>query len=326
MPVLACDLGGTKALLGLYDFVDSELNLLRSDRYNIREFTGLEDLVLSFLGADRPNVFCLGAPGPRNANRMKMVNLNWVIDRHELSENLGIEKVVLLNDIEATCYGIVGPSQIQLATLNAVESDADGTLSVIAAGTGLGAGFLTKQNGRFNPRTSEGGHADFAPRNEEEMDLCHYLLALHGGRVCVEHVVSGQGLTNIYSFLRDIRGMDEPLWLTEEITDADDPNPVISRVASEGNCALCERALDMFVAAYGAAAGNLALTTCATGGIYLAGGIAPAIVERLRDGTFMRSFADKGGLRDFVLSMPVHVVLDRSVALKGAAGYIQSHM
>ncbi|MBG0511607.1 glucokinase [Agrobacterium sp. MOPV5] len=325
MRILAGDIGGTKALLGLYEFDGAAARLVRTDRYAVRDFGSLNDVAQRFLGVDRADIACFGAPGPSNPDRMTMANLDWVLDRRDLSKSLGIETVLLTNDIEATGHGLSALSSAQLSTLNAGEPAEVGTTCVIAVGTGLGTGFLTLQCDQYAPQPSEGGHVDFTPRDDDEEDLTRYLRRRHGGRVSVETVVSGQGLTLIFRFLRDVRGMGEPVWLADEIMRADDPNPVISRVAMEGQSALCERALDMFVAALGAAAGNLALTTCATGGVYLAGGIAPAILKKLNDGTLMRTFTEKGRLSKYVKSMPVHVVLDQSTALQGAAKYARTH-
>jgi len=321
MLILAGDIGGTKALLGLYRLDATGPRLLRSERFAVRNFTGLEDMTRQFLGTDRPDLASFGVPGPCNGEPVTMANLNWVLDRRKLSQALGGAQVHFLNDLEATARGIATLLPGQIATLNAGNPVADGTRCVIAAGTGLGSALLVWDGERHVPRASEAGHADFAPRDDDEMDLARYLRARCGKRTSVEHVVSGQGLPSIYRFLRDVRGMKEPAWLADEMAAVDDPNPVISRLAMAGKCALCERTLDMFVAAYGAAAGNLALAAGATGGLYIAGGIAPAIIDKLRDGTFMRSFASKGRLSRMTAAIPVQVVVDKSTALRGAMAY-----
>ena len=326
MQILAGDIGGTKVQLGLYTLKGTDLQLVRGARFAVGGSPGLEGIVRQFLGADHPSVACFGAPGPANPDRMTMANLPWVLDRRDLEGSLGIARVLLLNDIEALGFGTATLLPGQTDVLNAGNPSAHGTRCVLAAGTGLGAGFLTWDGNRHVAHPSEAGHTDFAPRTDDEVDLARYLRERHGGRVSIERVVSGQGLTNIYRFLRDVEGMDEPPWLAAAIAAVDDPNPVISRTAIKGRCPLCDRALDMFVSAYGSAAGDLALTTCATGGIYIAGGIAPAIFSKLKDGTFMRSFTAKGRLSHLATSMPVHVVLDTATALLGAIAYATSRL
>jgi glucokinase len=165
---------------------------------------------------------------------------------------------------------------------------------------------------------------EFAPRNEDESDLLHYLRLKYGGRVSVERVVSGMGMANIFEFLRNVRRMQTPAWLAEKIAMAEDPNSAITDAAFAGESALCEKTLDMFVSAYGSAAGNFGLKALSVGGLYLGGGIAPRILERLSDGTFMQAFTDKGRLRRLLMEMPVHVILDSNTALIGAAAYAET--
>ena len=168
-----------------------------------------------------------------------------------------------------------------------------------------------------------GGHSDYAPRNEDEIDLLRFLKQKYNGRISFERVVSGMGLTNIYEFLREVRGVDEPAWLAERIAD-EDPNAVITELALAARSEICEKAMDMFVSAYGAEAGNLALKIMSVGGIYVGGGIAPRIIEKLKDGTFMKAFTDKGRLSQLLINMPVRIILESRAALLGAAAYAES--
>lgn len=324
--VLAGDIGGTKVRLALYDLVDRKLKVVRDACFATKEFRGLEEIVRRFVGPDKVSVVCLGAPGPRSRGRLHMANLPWILDSHALAANLGVQQVYLLNDLEANGYAIARLSTNQVHTLNEGDPSRIGTRALMAAGTGLGESFLTWDGRVHVPHPSEGGHVDFAPRNADECDLLGYLMQKYRGRVSVERVVSGMGLTNIYEFLRNVRRMEEPAWLAEEIAAAGDPNSVISRVALAGKSALCEKALDMFVSAYGAEAGNLGLTAFSTGGLYIGGGIAPRVLEKLKDGTFKRAFTDKGRLSRLLIEMPLHVILDSSAALMGAAAYAEARI
>lgn len=227
--------------------------------------------------------------------------------------------------MEACGHAVAGLLPAQLHMLNDGKAESGGNRALVAAGTGLGESFLVWDGCVYVPPLSEGGHADFAPRKDDECSLLRFLRGKYSGRVSVERVASGIGMTNIYEFLRDVQGMAEPGWLAEEMA-ATDPNSVIANVGLTGRCALREKTLDMFVSAYGAEAGNFGLTVFSTGGLYIGGGIAPRILERLKDGTFMRAFTDKGRLSRLLIEMPVHVILDSTVALKGAAAYAQARI
>ena len=310
--------------LGLYDFIDGKLKPTRDKVFTAKDYSGLEEIVKEFLGADKVTAACFGVPGPVRDGRLRLTNLPWTLDSRELSAGLGIHHVFLINDLEANGYGIAELAPEQIYTLAEGDPSQIGNRALIAAGTGLGEGLLI-WNGRMHvPYPSEGGHADFAPRNEDEIDLLRFLKQKYNGRVSFERVVSGMGLTGIYEFLRDVRGMEEPKSLAEKIADADDPNSVITEMALSAKSEICEKALDMFVSAYGAEAGNLALKVLSVGGLYVGGGIAPRILEKLKDGTFMKSFTDKGRLSQLLINMPVRVILESRAALLGAAAYAEA--
>jgi glucokinase len=228
--------------------------------------------------------------------------------------------VRLINDLEATAYGIGELSPEQLYTLNEGDGERDGHRGLIAAGTGLGTASIFYDGARYRPMPSEGGHIDFAPRDERECEMLKYLQGKIGGRVSYERVLSGMGLVNIYSFLRDRGHFEEPAWLAEEIR-LGDPSAAISRAALAGRSELAGTTLQMFVEIYGAMAGNLALLLKSVGGLYVGGGIAPKIMEKLKDGSFMRHYVDKGRMSGLVKSIPVRVILDDKTALYGAARY-----
>jgi len=252
---------------------------------------------------------------------LRLTNLPWTLDSRELSIGLGIQHVFLINDLEANGYGVAELSADQIYTLSEGDPGQTGNRALIAAGTGLGEGILA-WNGRIHvPYPSEGGHTDYGPRNEDEIDLLRFLQQKYNGRVSYERVISGMGMTNIYEFLREVRGMEEPKWLAERIAAAHDPNSVITEMALSAKSEICEKAMDMFVSAYGAEAGNLALKVLSVGGLYVGGGIAPRILEKIKDGTFMKSFVDKGRLSQLLINMPVRIILESRAALLGAAAF-----
>jgi glucokinase len=240
-----------------------------------------------------------------------------------LAASLSIEHVFLINDLEANGYGIAELSADQIFTLSEGDARQMGNRALIAAGTGLGEGFLVWNGHHHIPYPSEGGHADYAPRNEDEIDLLRFLRQKYNGRISFERVVSGMGLSNIYEFLREVRGMEEPAWLAKRIA-IEDPNAVITELALAAKSEICEKAMDMFVSAYGAEAGNLALKVLSVGGLYVGGGIAPRILEKLKDGAFMKAFIDKGRLSQLLVNMPVRVILESRSALMGAAAYAEA--
>jgi glucokinase len=321
--ILAGDVGGTKVHLALYDFTNGKLQHSRDERYPAKDYSGLEEIVREFLADDHVTSACFGVPGPVRDGRLRLTNLPWTLDSRELSQSLKIDHVFLINDLEANGYGVAELTQEQIYTLSEGDPGQIGNRALIAAGTGLGEGILTWNGKQHIPMPSEGGHSDYAPRNEDEIDLLRYLKQKYNGRISFERVVSGMGFTNIYDFLRDVRGMEEPAWLAERMAK-EDPNAVITELALAAKNEICEKTLDMFVSAYGAEAGNLALKVLSIGGLYIGGGIAPRILDKLKDGTFMRAFTDKGRLSQLLINMPVRVILESRAALLGAAAYAEA--
>jgi glucokinase len=321
--ILAGDVGGTKVHLALYDFVDGKLECSRDKLYAAKDYSGLEEIVKEFLGAFQVTAACFGVPGPVRNGRLRLTNLPWTLDSHELSVSLGITHIFLINDLEAHGYGVAELSADQIYTLSEGDASQIGNRALIAAGTGLGESLLIWNGRSHTPYPSEGGHADYAPRNEDEIDLLRFLKQKYNGRISFERVVSGLGLTNVYEFLREVRGLGEPNWLAERIA-AEDSNAVITELALAAKSEICEKALDFFVSAYGAEAGNLALTLLSVGGVYIGGGIAPRILEKLKDGVFMKAFTGKGRLSQLLINMPVRVILESRTALMGAAAYAEA--
>lgn len=324
--ILAGDVGGTKVELALYGFQHGQLVHVREERFPAQEFAGLEEIVRHFLlESEAPDITaaCFGVPGPVRGGRLRLTNLPWILDSRELSTSLGIQHLFLVNDLEANGYGIPELKLEQIFTLNQGDPAAVGNRALVSAGTGLGEGVLVWNGKTHVPMASEGGHCDFAARNELEVELLDYLMKKLGGRVSWERVISGQGITNVYRFLRDVKGMAEPAWLQARMAE-EDPNAVIGEVGEQGRSELCSKTLEMFVSAYGAEAGNLVLKVLATGGMYLGGGIAPKILKTMQGGAFLRAFTDKGRLTDLLVQTPVHIILESRCALMGAAAFAEA--
>lgn len=317
--------GARRFTLALYDFVDGKPKHIRDQQYLTNQYPGVEEIARQFLAGDRPRLGCLGVAGPVHDGRSQITNLPWILDSQELANALHIDHLFMINDSEANGYGIAELSDDQIYTLSHGDDRPTGNRALIAAGTGLGEVYLVWNGHDHIPYPSEGGHADYAPRNDDELDLYRYLKRKYKARVSYDRVVAGQGLTNIYEFLRDARGMESPAWLVERMSH-EDPNRVISDLALSEKSPICEKALDMFVSAYGAEAGNLALKILSNGGLYVGGGIAPRILEKLKEGTFMKAFSDKGRLTPVLTRIPVRIVLDSRAALLGAASYARTRL
>ena len=337
--ILAGDVGGTKVHLALYEFTAGKLNRLRDQKYPAHEFARLDDVVQKFLHGDgepgdhteskvdlsQVQAACFGCPGPVRDGRLKLTNLPWVLDVRDLRTSIGIEHIFLINDLEANGYGIPELTSSQIFTLHPGDVSAVGHRGLIAAGTGLGEALLIYDSNRktHQPLPSEGGHCDYAARTDRDIAMLTYLRATLKGRVSFERVVSGLGIKNIYGFLRDDQHMEEPDWLRERMA-TEDPNAVIGHCAEDGSSDLCFQTMQIFSAAFGAEAGNLALKLLAAGGIYLGGGIAPKILKTLQSGAFLQAFLDKGRLSPLLETIPVRVILDDTCALLGAAAFAET--
>jgi glucokinase len=318
--LLAGDIGGTKSRLAIFADGGSPRAPLREEVYPSGRFGGIEALIREFLkravlSADRA---CLAIAGPVINGRAAVTNLPWIADAEAIRRTFGFRSVRLLNDLAATARAVPLLEPGERHPLSPGEPDADGAIAVIAPGTGLGEAFLTRDGGRCREHASEGGHADFAPGNPLEMDLLRELWK-GAEHVSYEHVCSGPGLSRIYRFLRE-RGMEEePAWLAGRLAGSADAAQVIVEAALAEKTGLCIRTALLFVSLLGAEAGNLALKTLATGGVYLGGGIAPRIIPFLEEGAFLAAFRRKGRMADLLFRMPVHVILAPRAALIGAA-------
>jgi len=322
--LLAGDIGGTKTNVGIYSTDKGPREPLIEATFPTSQYLNLERLVSEFLSKvsieiDRAS---FGVAGPVVGGWAEITNLPWIIEEARLKDTLGLRSVRLLNDLEAIAYAVPLLMEKDMYTLNRGEPKPKGTLAVIAPGTGLGEAFLVWDGKRHRAYPSEGGHADFGPNSDLEIDLLRYLHKKFG-HVSLERICSGQGLPNVYAYLKESGYAEEPAWLAEQLSLTDDTTPLIVNAAlnAETKCALCRTTLEIFISALGAEAGNLALKVMATGGIYLGGGIPSRIISLLNDGSFIESFANKGRFSALVSRIPVHVILNPKTALIGAAFY-----
>jgi len=319
--IIAGDIGGTKTNVALFETNGSEVGaVVRQQTFPSGGYDSLDAILKEFIGRTELKIAaaCFGIAAPVIEGHAKTPNLNWIISAESLAELLRIDRVGIINDLEATAYGIPALNDSQLLTLNPGDQVRGGHRALIAAGTGLGMAGIFYHEGHYYPMPSEGGHSDFTPHTVTEIELFGYLAEKFGPHVSCERVLSGPGLFNVYSFLRDRKYAEEPAWLAEQIKSGD-KTAAVSKAALSNQCELAVKALDMFASAYGAIAGNLALMLMATGGLYVGGGIAPKIREKLKDGTFMKAFTEKGRLASLIATIPVHVILEDKTALFGAA-------
>ncbi|MGZ3420707.1 MAG: glucokinase [Polyangiales bacterium] len=321
-PLLIGDVGGTKTILRL---IGDSGETLANERFDSKAFGDLNAIVQLFLEkwkGEPPKHAAFGIAGPVVDGVCKTTNLPWHVDEKAIAQRASLTSARLLNDFESTAWGVLTLPAQSIATLQVGEKKPHGAIAVIGAGTGLGEAMLVWNTAsqEYQVVASEGGHADYAPRDETEIELLRWLKQKFG-RVSWERVVSGTGLANIYQFLRESGAAPESAAVRKELDAGrtqNDWGPVIGKHASAGDDVLSVRAVDLFVTSYGAEAGNLALKALATGGVYVTGGIAPKTLKKLQDGSFMRAFRDKGRLGSVVDKIPVHVVLDPEVALLGA--------
>jgi glucokinase len=341
--ILAGDIGGTKTNLALYDWTTERVDPVRMESFHSADYKSLEDILVEFLTPPKPPTpldaigegdedeksdepppepvklaaACFGIAGPVIDNHSRTTNLPWVIDGASIARQFDIPRVQLLNDLEATAYGILWLRPDEVEVLNQGHPPKKRqALALIAAGTGLGEGILFWDGKSYRPMPSEGGHADFAPNNDYEIELLRYLRSqyLH---VSYERVLSGPGLHAIYEFIRDTK-KNEPTWLAEKIK-AGIPAAEIAEAGLKGQADIAKQALDLFASIYGAEAGNLALKALSLDGVYVAGGMAPKLIKKMKDGTFMKAFTNKGRYKRLLSTIPVKVVMNQETALLGAA-------
>jgi len=324
MLILAGDIGGTKTLLQIANFDGSTKSILDEKRYVSADYDDLTDMVIEFLGDIKQThgevslqAACFGIAGPVSGRQGWVTNLPWELDADKMESVLAIPKVRLINDFAAVGYGLEALGPNDLVELQAGQPAAEAPCALIGAGTGLGQGILVWQDDHYEVMASEGGHCDFAPVDDEQIELLAWLIDKFG-HVSYERVCCGRGLVNIYDFL----STKHPGKVTDEMTTSmteGDPAAAVSIAGLKGSDELATQAMHLFAKIYGQQAGNLALTCMAGGGVYIAGGIAPKVIDKLKDGTLITAFNEKGRMNKLTEVMPVHVVINPEVGLLGAA-------
>ncbi len=319
--ILAGDIGGTKCNLALYEFQGNSHRQIVKRRYQSREYPAFEQIISKFLaetraetrgaGAEAIDAAGLGVAGPVVDRRVRATNLPWTVDAAELAAQLGTKHVALLNDLEATGYSLARLAESEFSTLNRGVPSPQATQALIAAGTGLGEATLFWAGERYIVASSEGGHTDFAPRTEREIELLRFMKKSHEF-VSIELILSGRGFRTIHTFLD--ASVQHPSFNGPEA----DAAPEITRLALEGKCPVCVQTLDLWVSIYGAEAGNLALKVLARGGVWVAGGIAVKIRRKMEDGAFFRAFCEKEKFGEFLAQFPIRMVLNEEAPLIGA--------
>lgn len=318
--LLAGDVGGTKTFIGLFTSDGVRPDAVETRVYRTLDFSDLAAVTEQFLrdtGRDAATIesACFGVAGPVSGTRAQLTNVPWEIDVEALRRRVPVRRACLLNDLEAFAWSVPVLNRDEIHVLHEGRADPRGNAALIAAGTGLGIALLPNVEGRLVPKASEGGHVDFAPRNADEHALAD-ALTREFGRADLERVVSGPGITNIHRLL-----YPHTCSALERIASPDDLPAAISLGALEHGCEVCTRTLMCFVSAYGAAAGNLALTSLATGGVYVGGGIAPRILPALRWPVFIQSFLAKSPMDALISRVPVSVILNPRAGLLGAATF-----
>src|SRR5882724_4781884 len=320
--ILAGDIGGTRTRLAAFETQGSKLQCVVEKTYPSQEHGGLAEIVAEFIKTEGIPVHsaCFGVAGPVRGGRSKISNLPWTIDSGELAQQLRLDSVGLINDLEAYAYGVDALESKDLVTLRDGSEHAEGNRAVISARTGLGVAGLYWDGFRHHPFACEGGHMDFSPRNDLEIELFRYVVKKYG-HVSAERILSGPGIKTIYDFLRDTKKAEEPAWLKEQMEKTPDAPALISKTAQDNKAPICDQTMSIFVSAYGAKAGDYALNFMATGGIFVCGIIAARNLPQMKAPAFMESFLNKGRMRGLLEDMPVKIVLNDDCGLMGAARY-----
>jgi len=326
MRILVGDIGGTKTGLALAEVAGDRVTLSQERRYPSGDFLSLEAIVVRYLeetgqdaGTDCPGgAFAIA--GPVQGRRSKTTNLPWEIDADRLERVLGLERVGLLNDLEAVAWGVAALGPEDQLELHPGEPGGQGNACVVAAGTGLGEAGIYWDGERHHPFATEGGHTDFAPIDEREFALLKHLQGLFG-RVSWERVASGMGIANIYGFLLEWRQAETPDWLAAAIAEGD-TSAAVAGAAAAGRCPICAETMELFFRLYGREAGNMGLKHMALGGVYLGGGIAPKNLKALEEGPFLSGFFAKGRMEPLMRRMPVRVILRGDTPLLGCARFM----
>lgn len=318
--VLAADVGGTKTNLSLYQIGDGALQPIKQGSYVTKDYTSFQEIIKKFRNEDDLKIdsLCLGVAGPVNKGVVKGTNFPWIIDEKEIRSKLGIKNVAIINDMEANAFGLgaLGDSDFEEIRKG---SEIPGNAVIISPGTGLGEAGLFWDGKFYHPFATEGGHSEFSPRNKFDADLWHFLHDKYG-IVSWERLISGSGIYDIYQFLIKFRGIKEPTWFKERISN-EDPAAVISATAMEGDYSVCKETIDLFVRYLATEANQFALKTKATGGVFIGGGIVPKIIKTFDKEIFNQNFVKSDRMEQLLDLMPVKAILNEKTATYGAALY-----
>lgn len=320
--VLSADIGGTKTSLGLFVTANGKLKPLKDATFSSKQHSSFYDIVKLFLKENKsnlPDVLSIGVAGPVVNGTVKLTNLSWTLNTDELKQKTGIRAVYLLNDLEATAYGLAGVRDDDLAYIYNSKQIANGNMAVLAPGTGLGEAGMFWDGSAYRPFATEGGHSEFSPRNDLDIELLRFLRDQYE-IVSWEHLLSGAGIYNIYRFLRDVKGYKEPAWLSEKL-ETEDPAAVISHTAMRALNDGCVLAMENYITYLAREATSLVLKLKATGGLVLGGGIPPKIYPLLRSELFHQQFQKSDRMELLLGDVPIYIILNSKAALVGAAYY-----
>ena len=319
--VLAGDIGGTKTNLGLFRSENGEMRMVTNRSFHSRQFPNFTAIIQQFLlesSTEKPDRISIGVAGPVLNNKVRTTNLAWELDAEQLAIDTGVDKVFLINDLEANAYGLAGLTDQDLVTIHEVKNRVDGNMAILAPGTGLGEAGLFWDGKQYHPFATEGGHCDFSQQTDIDRDLYNYLNNKHG-HVSWEHVVSGPAIYNIYLFLRDVLKREEPHWLSVRLKE-DDPSAVISTTAIQGISDICDETMKLFVGYMARECCNLVLKMKSTGGLYLGGGIPHKILKYILDDQFYKTYNTTDATQiALVQSVPIYVITNPKTALIGSA-------
>ena len=326
--ILAGDIGGTKTNLALFEIEDNMLHMLSQKQFPSREYSSLTEIISAFeeqSSAYKIDAACFGIAGPVIDGRCRTTNLPWDISTSDLQEHLHIDKVRLMNDLEATAYGMLYLPEDEFVDLNPTGRSVDGNRAVIAAGTGLGEAMLFYDGTDYHPIGSEGGHSDFAPVTGQQDELLKWMRNRYPGHVSYERILSGPGIYTLYEFLYESGFAPQPASMMQ-ISEGQDRSAMVSECALKEQDPLCMETLRLFAEIYGAEAGNLALKSMSLGGVYIGGGIAPKILPVMTNRHFMNGFASKGRFEEMLRGMQVKISLNPETALLGAAHFVMDRL
>lgn len=326
--VVAADVGGTKVNMAVYQFAEGKMKQLNAKQYHTKNYSSFTQIACEFLGevgSDiKPHCLCAGVAGPVINNRADLVNISWRLTAEEIAQATGLKDVLLINDLEANAYGLACLEEDDICNIYKGNAGIRGNAAIVAPGTGLGEAGLYWDGKYFHPFATEGGHCDFSPRIALDVELLNYLTTKFG-IVSWERLVSGPGITSIYTFLKESGKYKEEQWLSDEFKKEDE-SAAISEAAIAGNSPIAAETMELFIKYLARECSNMVLKMKATGGIYLGGGIPPKIKPLLQSSSFVQHFLDCDRLQDMLKDVPVNIIMNDKTALIGAAFYCLSQM